>query len=637
MKSASITIFAILIPYALYGQYKDIADTIRIDEIVIRSTHLTSAVDGFKYLKIDTSVIKDYSLENLSDIISENSHIFIKNYGPGSIATTSFRGTGAGHTQIYWNDFNINSPMPGQADLSLIPSAMIDGIYIFHGGASMLLGNGGFGGIINIETKPEWGKKTGIIGEFGAASFGKYSEIIKIRTGGDRFQSATKISFTSAENDYPYLNSVSFPEPVTEKRLNAGLNQKDFMQEFFFRKNNSITSARVWYQVTHRNLPSNILMSRTEGSERQTDESVRATLSKNHYFRNTSIEASLAWFFNRLSYINDPAAIDSRNNTSTFFTRGKLETLVNEKTRIIVKWNNEFNLVNSNNYTGHKTRNISTFTAIALKPFSKRLNASLLISEILDNNKLLYPDFSAGMEIRMSEINDRNLKINFSRNSKAPSLNDLFWNPGGNPQLKNEYSYSGEISFLSKSNILKSLTLNTEITLFTSRIGDMIQWVPGEYSYWTPVNIAKVNTSGAESALAFIYKMNGFTMKLNCEYTFNRSYIVDANADVSSGGQLIYVPVNMFNGGIKLIFRNFYAGCNTSYTGKRYTDADNLQYLPGYTVTHLVTGFTMNKGVHSFSMSFKAENIFGKRYEVVAYYPMPGRSFLLSVSYKFGR
>ena len=82
MKSASITIFAILIPYALYGQYKDIADTIRIDEIVIRSTHLTSAVDGFKYLKIDTSVIKDYSLENLSDIISENSHIFIKNYGP---------------------------------------------------------------------------------------------------------------------------------------------------------------------------------------------------------------------------------------------------------------------------------------------------------------------------------------------------------------------------------------------------------------------------------------------------------------------------------------------------------------------------------------------------------------------------
>jgi vitamin B12 transporter len=322
---------------------------------------------------------------------------------------------------------------------------------------------------------------------------------------------------------------------------------------------------------------------------------------------------------------------------STDFTRGKLETLVNEKTRIIVKWNNEFNLVNSNNYTGHKTRNISTFTAIALKPFSKRLNASLLISEILDNNKLLYPDFSTGMEIRLSEINDRNLKINFSRNTKAPSLNDLFWNPGGNPQLKNEYSYSGEISFLSKSNILKSLTLNTEITLFTSRIGDMIQWVPGEYSYWTPVNIAKVNTSGAESSLAFIYKMNGFTMKLNCEYTFNRSYIADANADVSSGGQLIYVPVNMFNGAIKLIFRNFYTGCNTSYTGKRYTDADNLQYLPGYIVTHLVTGFTMNKGVHSFSMSFKAENIFGKRYEVVAYYPMPGRSFLLSVSYKFGR
>ena len=97
----------------------------------------------------------------------------------GGTATPSFRGTGASHTQIAWNGININHPMLGQSDLSLIPAGLIDDIQIFYGGASMALNSGGIGGIINLETKPVWKKETSISLNPGIGSFGQIYRIVK--------------------------------------------------------------------------------------------------------------------------------------------------------------------------------------------------------------------------------------------------------------------------------------------------------------------------------------------------------------------------------------------------------------------------------------------------------------------------
>ena len=53
--------------------------------------------------------------------------------------------------------------------------------------------------------------------------------------------------------------------------------------------------------------------------------------------------------------------------------------------------------------------------------------------EIINNNTFLIPDFTAGLEFKISEEKEYFLKGNLSRNSKVPDLNDLFWIPGGNP------------------------------------------------------------------------------------------------------------------------------------------------------------------------------------------------------------
>jgi hypothetical protein len=56
----------------------------------------------------------------------------------------------------------------------------------------------------------------------------------------------------------------------------------------------------------------------------------------------------------------------------------------------------------------------------------------------LDGNKLLIPDMLAGFELRVFKEQEQFIKLNLSRNSKIPSLNDCYWNPGGNEKLRNE-------------------------------------------------------------------------------------------------------------------------------------------------------------------------------------------------------
>ena len=115
---------------------------------------------GFKVLSIDSGLIADYNVKSLADLLTENSTVFVKSYGSGGLANPSLRGTGPGHTIISWNDLILNNPMLGQFDMSLIPAGFVDKIDILPGGGSMDISEGGLGGIINLETKADWEKRT---------------------------------------------------------------------------------------------------------------------------------------------------------------------------------------------------------------------------------------------------------------------------------------------------------------------------------------------------------------------------------------------------------------------------------------------------------------------------------------------
>lgn len=635
---ASAFYIALIITISSFGQTPFLPDTIRIDEVEVKGSLLLISSEGYKHAEIDSAVLKEYTLGNLSEMVSENTPVYIKSYGAGGTATTSIRGTGANHTQLAWNGININSSMLGQADLSLIPAGFLDDVRIYSGGSSMGLNSGGIGGIINIETEPDWKNYSNISATIGAGSFDRYTGMIKARAGKKNFQSVTKVYMQSAENDFRYLNNVSNTDPVYERRTNAQVRQTAFLQELYLRKSNSLTSARIWYQTSDRNLPSSILAQQPEKGESQLDEFLRAEMDYNHNSRTVDYDISASWLSDRLNYFNPDASIDSRNHSNTFIAKGEIGFVPGGKTRLKFIVINELNYVKSVNYTNQKTRNVSTLTASIKRTWGEKAGTYLLLRQILNDRHLLIPDFSSGIDIRPLDNREYYLRINFARNSKMPSLNDLYWSPGGNSDLKNEFSYSGEASWQMKGNISGTVDWDTELTFFSNDIIDMIQWGPTQFSYWSPSNIARVRTSGLEAGTNLFIKTSKFTVKVNGHYTLTSARATrSGSVDIVSDKQLLYVPQNQFNARIKLNFRNLYSSWITTFTGRRFITPDNSQYLPGYIISNFISGVEIKSGRNSLDINFKIDNIFGVNYQAIAYYPMPGRAYLFSITYRLAK
>ena len=633
-----------IIAYALFlvctpsqGQDLFSDDTIKIKEVVISSRHIDSELPGFRKTNIDSTLLRNYNHISLAELLTASSPVFIKSYGSGGSATSSLRGTGASHTQVSWNGINISNPMLGQADFSLITPGLLDNIQLSMGGASMDIGGGGIGGIINLENKPSWGKQTmGSINP-GIGSFGNFILQAGIKTGNDNLLSVTKINLDYSENDYPYLNTITGSEPVREKRTNSQISRKDFLQELYFRKDKNVLSARIWYQSADRNLPGSMLIQSGTSGEKQNDESFRTLFSFDTEKGKTNFFVKGSWILNRLDYHNQLASIESLNRSNSFILKLGFEVRILKGTELKVFFNEELNAINSNNYEKNVAGNTAYLTVLAERRSGSRLGTTLLMRETLDNTRLMVPDFSAGLEFRLFPGEDHFLRSGFSRTSRLPSMNERYWYPGGNRDLKNEFAYLFDFGYKMNQRISASMSLDSEIGFYRNLIRDMIQWHPGEFAYWIADNINRVNTTGFEASLSLRYSHDNMTVNLNAGYSCTRALSAGTGTEAATVNQLMYIPENQANGSLFAGYRKFYLMWITTFTGKRFITVDNSAHLPSCSITNFVSGLKIPFGMNLFDLSFRIDNIFDLSYQTIAFHPQPGRSYHASVLYQLSK
>lgn len=620
----------------LYGQKSILSDTIRIKEIVIDAKLSDNITGAYRQTSIDADVISGKTLLNLSDLLSESVPLSIKAYGPGSLATISLRGTGAVHTRVAWNGLVINSPMLGQTDLSIIPASFADEVKVDYGSRSMFSSPGAFGGLINIATSTTWENAFRISSDAGTGSYGLWNGSVKAETGNGNFQTVTRIFLNTSKNNFRFLNKLSYPYPVYERRTDSEYSQKALMQELFFKGTNKVTSASVWAQSAERNIPSGIFSSAPSAGERQRDESVRAVIKHSEYFGKSTFELVSGIFFENLNYFNRQASINSINHSASFTGKASWEYVAKTDLRVKLIITDEFNVVHSVNYAGVKKRNIFNLTAIARKRIFKDAGLTLLFNETADGARLGMPDYSGGFEYYISGNKDRWVKFNHSKNTRLPTLNDMFWNPGGNPDIRREYCFSEELGAGVRRMIANSAEINFEAAAYTMRIRDMIQWMPGEYSYWTPVNYRSVNVRGAEINTTIKYNSGKFKLRFSGNYAFNNSFHSRGSEDIK-GKKLIYVPLHRAGGILSAEYSQLYVSLDAGYTGKRYITPDNSSFLEGFFLIDPEAGINIPFNRNRIGMKLRIENIMNTSYETIAWYPMPGRRFLFSLNYRYGK
>lgn len=229
------------------------------------------------------------------------------------------------------------------------------------------------------------------------------------------------------------------------------------------------------------------------------------------------------------------------------------------------------------------------------------------------------------------------IKGNMAMNFHAPSLNDLYWSPGGNPDLKNETGYTAEAA-LAWDEKYGAVSLEAEAGWFYSDIDQWIVWQPDTvFSYWTPRNLKNVVAKGIEARLALKAKMPNFSWALSLNYSFtsatNRRPL--SLNDRSANQQVIYVPDHLLNATASLAWKGFTLNYFANYTGRRYTTSDNSRYLPPFFINDVQLNKSIPLGKSEFELGVAVNNIGAANYQLIAWQPMPLRNYSFFIKYKF--
>ncbi|MFP4019613.1 MAG: TonB-dependent receptor domain-containing protein, partial [Bacteroidales bacterium] len=207
--------------------------------------------------------------------------------------------------------------------------------------------------------------------------------------------------------------------------------------------------------------------------------------------------------------------------------------------------------------------------------------------------------------------------------------------PGGNQDIRPEQGWSGEMGVQHIYYNDNKMKITTEITGYHSKINDLIQWVPKDgASYWHAVNASKVKSTGIETALKIKAQWENVGIISNTFYNYTQSIYSDESKPAIHENQLRYTPYHTLKNYLNINYSGYNIGVSSQYTGKRYTNTDNSTELPGYFIADLSAHKQIQLQNTNINLKFTVKNIFDEKYQVIAYYPMPGRAYYIKIQLK---
>ena len=628
-------IILFFLPVFCFSQEVKTDSVIHLSEIEITSSRLNKLTTGLIITNFDSLTLEIDKCKSLSSLISEEAPVFIKSYGPGNLSTISMRGTSSTQTGLYWNGIRLNPPNIDMEDLSLYPSSFFNSVSILKGGAGSLFGSGNIGGSIHLQNRPVFDKKLDISLGGSAGSFNDFRTFAGAVVSNKKIWSNSQFTYKNALNDFPYEN----PDGEQVKRLNAAQIQYGLMQDFYFKPDNrNVFGTSVWYQSADREIPGSVQVPQSDAS--QQDNSFRGLLSYKRFWNKGSFLTNAAFLHSYLHFL-DPNSIQEAEIENTIISDAAVlefnaEQRVNDRLFFAAGAKYRYENCSTVAYRDTPDRNtIGLFASANYRvPFIEWDVTTNLRQDFIDGYGAPFmPAF--GLEGKFMKFIYG--KVNISRNFRAPAFNDLYWYPYGNPNLKPEKSWNEEASLIFKNKINPDYELT--VTGFNSVIDDYILWIPVTGNLWSPENIQTVWARGLEVNGMLKAKISDVGIRIKAGYSYTKSTNRKQTGpnDNSEGKQLIYVPINSFNGNITFLFKGFVLRYGHSSTGLRYTTRDNGEYLPGYGLGNLFVSKNVRFKSFGTKLQFEILNLYNTEYQSVAYYPMPGRSFRLSLFFEISK
>ncbi len=572
--------------------------------------------------------------KDVGNIINTLSTVYLKSYGMGGISSVSVRGGGASQTNVIWNGVSINSPTLGQTDFSILPAEFYNTIAINPGGHNTGDNQTGIAGTVTLDNTVGFSRQQSIIAKKNLGSFGYDRTSIKATLSSKKWLSETTLIKWDADNDFTYQD-YSQAKPIITSRENASFSQKGVQQLIAVKLKNGLLKWVGNYVNTFREVaPAIGVLSQ---NARQQDESWKNVLSLKMYGNeNRKIDRThhfqLGHVNDYLLYNSDALSSASEVITNILDIQYNSHWYLPKRIELNTQLIHRLSSANSGGFPTVKTRNHSG-AFLQLTKNIKRFVFKAQARQIYIDNNFLPLVYGAGAEYLHQK--SFRLSISANRNVHAPTLNDLYWEPGGNSNLIPEESR--QLDLVSSFFALDQITITAKG--FFSQIDNWIQWLPQESAIWSPINVKSVQKNGGELEINYVSKKRNAKIKpeirLGYQYldaVITKTYL---SGDQSLDKRPIYIPEHSLAISSAFRLNRLIIQYEQKITSKVYIDALNTTYLPYTAPANFRLTYTFGKNHEAASVSLNVMNVYNETYQTIANQPLPGRYFEIGLKVYF--
>lgn len=599
-------------------------------------------------LHIGREQLQNSPAQSLSEALRGFSALRIKDYGGlGGLKTVSIRNFGAQHSSIVLDGICLSDAMNGQVDLGRYSLDDISSIKVEIAGSSDIFRNArqlAGVGTVSMESAPpvfDAGKRFGASAHLSAGSFGTWKPGLEFKCQfAPNWSAAGSLSALSSEGNYPFViqNGTQTQEQL---RLNSDITALNaHLRVFATLPGANIRFSGSWYDSS-RGLPGSVVLYTQHPSERLWDKDLLlSALYEGSTAHNGRMRLSASWTSKWNRYTDTDPKYSSPLDDSYLQHEAALSALLLFRPGSLFSYSVAEDLIyndfRSNIPSCIEPRRFLSYSAVSakLQNSSFSLSASILATLMYEISELGEPappfaGLSPSLNLSYALCESLSLRASSKQSLRLPTFNDLYYPRIGNRKLNPERAWQNNLGLSWNAG-----NVGASADAFYNLVKDKIVAVPSMF-IWSMRNVGRVQMLGCD--LSFHWQGRplawlGIRAELN--YSYNKAVDVTEPSAKNYGHQIAYIPRHSAGAGLQFELPFCRLSYSLSAVGERYSLAQNT---PAYRLApyadhslSISREFALGSSC-SLKLSADALNLANVNYEIIQYYPMPGRNYRLTL------
>ena len=633
------------------------ADTLALDAVTVSAPRSVESLSSAPLQRVSETLLSETGAVSLQEALRTFSGVSVKDYGGiGGLKTVNIRSFGAQHTGVSYDGITQANARNGQVDIGRFNLDNVGSIELDIAGCDDIFRSArlaSYVGTLSINSKrPEFPDscRTHAGVRMRAGSFGTLNPYLQLdQQLSKRWACSVSADYLHSDGDYPFLiqNGQASHE---ETRLNSDVNALNALFKVYAdlaQADELIFSASAY--VSERGLPGSVVLYTQDPSERLWDREWSASaLYTRHWEEHWALKAGLSYVSEHNRYVNTdpayPAGIDDRYHQQ----EGALS--------VTALWtaDEHFQLSLAEDFTlSHLDANLAnclyptreaSYTALSAQYKTPRLTLTgvLLgtlvseqtrVGEAAGDRHHLSPSLS--LSYQLFRRHDLRLRASFKESYRLPTFNDLYYPRIGAKNLEPETARQANMG-LTWFRQWDACFLSLSADAYGNLVDNKITAVPTLF-VWSMRNIGRVEMTGLDLSAHLNTRLaEGFRLKVSGNYSCQHAVDVTDPEAKNYGDQIAYTPRHTGSASVIVETPWFNVGYTLNAVGERYALSQNTAAcrIDPY-ADHCISvnrGFSFGRQ-HPWQLHLSAEvlNLADDNYEIIRYYPMPGRHGRVSV------